>query len=63
MVHVDDNTEVETLRSLDQQLENGKYTLVAVTDCKWMRGIDYRSKTVKMTLLVARPFDNYREAI
>jgi hypothetical protein len=63
MIHVDDTTEAETLRNLDQHKENGKYTLAAVTDCIWMRGIDYRSKTTKMTLLIARSFDNYREAI
>lgn len=36
---------------------------MTVTDCKWMRGIDYRSKAVKMTLLIGRSFENYHDAI
>lgn len=63
MMCVDDTTDTELLRNLDQQQEDGKHTLVAVTDCKWMRGIDYRSKAAKMTLLIARSFDNQREGI
>ncbi len=62
-LHIDASVGADILRNLDQKQENGQYTLVIFTDRKWIRGIDYRSKAVKMVLLIARSFDNYREAI
>lgn len=59
---VDNQVEHQRLRELDQQV-NGKYTVVIANDKSAMRGIDYRSETVKMTMVFAKPFENMREAM
>jgi hypothetical protein len=38
-----------------------KFTLVVATDKFAMRGFDYRGKM--LTLILARPFENEREAV
>ena len=42
---------------------NGKFTVVAANDKNAMRGIDYRSASVRMTLVLAKSFENMREAM
>jgi hypothetical protein len=54
---IDDNVDHSRLRELDQ-LVNGKYTVVAANNKSAMRGLDYRSGSVKMTLVVAKSFEN-----
>jgi hypothetical protein len=59
---IDDNVDHSRLRELDQPV-NGKYTVVAANNKSAMRGLDYRSESVKMTLVVAKSFENKREAM
>ena len=47
---------------MDQQV-NGKFTVVVANDKSAMRGIDYRSANVRMTLVLAKSFENMREAM
>jgi superfamily II DNA/RNA helicase len=59
---IDQNIDPEVLRQLDQKT-NGSYRVVVATDSFAMRGIDYRSAVVTMTLAIAKSFENQREAI
>ena len=59
---VDENVCHSSLRELDQK-DGTTYTVVVANDKSAMRGLDYRSETVKMTLVVAKSFSNKREAM
>ena len=59
---VDHKVDHSILRELDQQV-NGKYYVVVANDKTAMRGLDYRSKSVRMALVIAKSFENQREAI
>jgi hypothetical protein len=47
---------------MDQEV-NGKYPVAVAMDKSAMRGLDYRSETAKMSLVIAASFENMREAM
>ena len=47
----------EILKTLDFKV-NEKYRVVVATDKGAMRGIDYRAPSCKMTLVLAKSFEN-----
>ena len=51
----------QVLRTLHEQV-NGKYRVVVALDKSAMRGLDYRSDGIPITLVLAKSFDNKREA-
>jgi hypothetical protein len=62
---MDPNAELineDLLRNLGKMDQvTSKFTLVVATDKFAMRGFDYRGKM--LTLILARPFENEREAV
>jgi hypothetical protein len=49
-----EDTDYERLRTLDQMVkETGLYTVIVSQDTLGMRGIDYRCKMLKLTLVIA----------
>lgn len=56
-----DQVDHQILRTLHKQV-NGKYRVVVALDKSAMRGLDYRSDDIPITLVVAKSFDNKREA-
>lgn len=57
-----DNTDAAQLRSLNVPTGAGPYKIVIVCEEAFMRGTDFRSPTVKMTLVVQRGFTSARHA-
>jgi hypothetical protein len=53
----------EFLRNLDRPNEEGLFPLVVSTSTFGMRGIDYRSQSVPMHLILAKSFDTERDAL
>jgi hypothetical protein len=47
---------------MDQQVD-GKFPVAIAMDKSAMRGLDYRSESVKMALVIAKSFCNAREAM
>jgi hypothetical protein len=58
---VDEQVDHEILRTLHEQV-NGKYRVVVALDKSAMRGLDYRSNDIPITLFIAKSFINKREA-
>lgn len=56
---MDKDANTEQIRSLDVK----PYRLIVAVNQFGMRGIDYRSKQVAITLVIAQPFENKREAM
>ncbi len=50
------------LKELDTRLEGECFKLVVATENEAMRGVDYRAPRYGITLLVAKSFENIREA-
>lgn len=62
-VLITEDIDYERLRTLDQMVkETGLYTVIVSQDTMGMRGIDYRCKMLKLTLVIAQSFDNKRDA-
>lgn len=59
---VTEAVDCQVLRQLDQQV-NGSFRVVVAQDQFAMRGLDYRSHTTKLSLVIAKSFENKREAI
>ena len=60
---VDSDLNTETLRTLDVRESPGAFRLMLATTMHGMRGVDYRSKAIRMDLLVTTSFENEREAM
>lgn len=61
---VDHNVDPAVLRQLDERDQaTGAYRVVVSETQFGMRGLDYRSKNVKMALVIAKSFENQREAV
>lgn len=60
---MDEDVDHGLLRALDTSYADDQYHVVIGTTMFAMRGIDYRSATVPMTLFIAKSFDNKREAV
>jgi len=60
---VNDETEHNLLRQLDTPGEDERYVVAMATDLKCMRGIDYRSKDLPLTLVMAKSFLCKRDAL
>ncbi len=59
----DQDVDHAILKTLNQQVD-GKFRVVVVLDKSAMRGLDYRSSDkIQMTLIVAKSFNNKREAM
>jgi len=43
--------------------EDKRYRVASATDLKWMRGIDYRSKSLPITLIIDKSFPSKRDAL
>jgi hypothetical protein len=43
--------------------EDERYIVAMATDLNWMRGIDYRTKSLPLTLVVAKSFTCRRDAL
>lgn len=63
IIIVDEDVDHGLLRALDTPCADGQYHVVIGTTMFAMRGIDYRSATVPMTLFVAKSFNNKRETV
>jgi hypothetical protein len=59
---MEQSVDPEVLRQLDEKV-NGSHRVVISQDQFAMRGIDYRSTNATMTLVIAKSFENQREAI
>ena len=56
---IDENVDPKTL----QQLDRPPYKLMVSLDSFGMRGLDYRSKSNVLYLVIAKQFSNVREAL
>lgn len=63
VLQVSDETDYNILRQLDTLGEDKRYVVALATDLKWMRGIDYRSKSLPLTLIIAKSFPSKRDAL
>jgi hypothetical protein len=58
------NINDEYLRTLDNRaVPDGPHALIVAPDSFGMRGFDYRAKTKGITLIIAAPFSNQRQAL
>ena len=60
---VDSNVDTDKLRKLDVRESPGSFKLMFATTMHGMRGVDYRSKAIRIDLLVTASFENEREAM
>lgn len=61
-IDADTEKDATVLRNLHQKTHVGSYSLVVATSEEAMRGIDYRSPEVGITLIVGKSFKNTRES-
>lgn len=63
VLQVNDKIDYNPLRQLDTLGEDERYIVAMATDIKWMRGTDYRSKSLPIILVVAKSFLCRRDAL
>lgn len=65
VISVEPGQEIDTdfFRSLDKANEEGLYPLIVTCSTFGMRGIDYRSVSVPINLIISKSFDTERDAL
>lgn len=58
-----DDMQTNNLKELDKTNGEGLYPLIITTSTFGMRGIDYRSQSVPIHLIIAKSFDTERDAL